>query len=125
MHVRISPYLLQCGGYRRKEAPGGGPGLDGIKGGGEPMPMSGSWVNRNPCRNGNTHNIQHSLNPKFKMQDEGTILTNSRLENQMCVIRGQHGGSDAHTNSSSTRQLYLLVGVQCSVSLISVKLLPC
>lgn len=75
--------LLECGGYRRIEATGGGPGLDGIKGGGEPMPMSGSWVNRNPCRTHTTYNT--AFNPKFRMQDEGTILTNRGLENQMSV----------------------------------------
>lgn len=36
--------------YRRSEVPGGGPGLEGIRGGGEPMPISGSCVNRKPCR---------------------------------------------------------------------------
>lgn len=35
--------------YRRSEVPGGGPGLEGISGGGEPIPISGSWVNRKPC----------------------------------------------------------------------------
>lgn len=36
--------------YRRSEVPGGGPGLEGISGGGDPMPISGSWVNRKPCK---------------------------------------------------------------------------
>lgn len=35
--------------YRRSDVPGGSPGLEGISGGGEPMPISGSCVNRKPC----------------------------------------------------------------------------
>ena len=34
--------LVWFGYYRRSEVPGGGPGLDGINGGGEPIPISGS-----------------------------------------------------------------------------------
>ena len=33
--------------YRLREVPGGG--LGGMRGGGEPKPMSGSWVNLKPC----------------------------------------------------------------------------
>lgn len=42
--------ICECGCYRRSEVPGGGPGLEGISGGGDPMPISGSCVNRKPCR---------------------------------------------------------------------------
>lgn len=47
--------ICECGCYRRSEVPGGGPGLEGIRGGGDPMPISGSCVNRKPCRSYKCH----------------------------------------------------------------------
>lgn len=47
--------ICECGCYRRSEVPGGGPGLEGISGGGDPMPISGSCVNRKPCRSHKFH----------------------------------------------------------------------
>lgn len=41
--------VFVCVVYRRIEVPGGGSGLEGTSGGGDPMPISGSWVNRKPC----------------------------------------------------------------------------
>lgn len=35
--------------YRRSEVPDGGPALEGISGGGGPIPISGSCVKRKPC----------------------------------------------------------------------------
>lgn len=50
VYICVSMCVCVCLYYRRTEVPGGGPGLEGISGGGDPMPISGSWVNRKPCK---------------------------------------------------------------------------
>jgi len=41
--------------HHLSEVPGGAPPLGGMSGGGEPKPISGSWVNLNPCRAKHNH----------------------------------------------------------------------
>jgi len=63
VHIVSYVDLFAWGCYRCSAVPGGGPGLEGINGGGEPMPISGSWVKRKPCRGHKCHSNHQIKHP--------------------------------------------------------------
>lgn len=118
--------------YRRNDVPGGGPGLEGIRGGGEPMPISGSCVNRKPCRrrrckwqktyltgdksvDNNKEKEQHGQ-MKWAVKSDGCLIRGGKKKKQIEAAPG---------NFLFCFVLFLLVCVKYSNALIPAKLLPC
>lgn len=126
--------------YRRSEVPGGGPGLEGIRGGGEPMPISGSCVNRKPCRRRRCKWQKTYLTSVWTPQLHNKIYRCDKSANNK--EKEQHGQMKRAVQSDgcliwggATHRLkqhraiffffFLLVCVQSSNTLIRTKLLPC
>lgn len=127
--------------YRRSEVPGGGPGREGIRGGGEPMPISGSCVNRKPCRRRRckwqktyltsvwTPQLHHKIYRCNKSADnnkekEQHGQMKRAVQSEGCLIR-RRGEKKQIEAAPGNFFFFLLVCVQSSNALIPAKLLPC
>lgn len=143
MHSTIVVLICVVLCYRRSEVPGGGPGLEGIRGGGEPMPISGSCVNRNPCRRRTCkwqktyltsvwtpqpHNKIYRCNKSAdnnKEKEQHGQMKRAAQSDGSLIGRGRKNRLKLHWAIFYLFIYFLLVCVQSSNALIPAKLLPC